>query len=277
MAKDFYKVERVDKNAAAGILLRYHYLKDISKGFKSGYNYGLFYKDKLVGVVIYTGFPVPELVKGMFGLERTDQKGMFELSRLCLEPSEQAKEHNLAVSDKKDSTGICFIGKQKFDEFITQHLKAIPGDIIDENGKVLGKHKGLICYTRGQRKGIGLGGIVKNDTSNSIHHPWYAAEKDVKNNTLTIVQDTNHPLLICKNGEASHMHWVLDETPTVGDKLMGQVRYRQRKEACTVTEVNGEKVIVKFENSQRAVTSGQSLVLYKDDYCLGGGFISNYF
>ena len=83
MAKDFYKVERVDKNAAAGILLRYHYLKDISKGFKSGYNYGLFYKDKLVGVVIYTGFPVPELVKGMFGLERTDQKGMFELSRLC--------------------------------------------------------------------------------------------------------------------------------------------------------------------------------------------------
>ena len=96
MAKDFYKVERVDKNAAAGILLRYHYLKDISKGFKSGYNYGLFYKDKLVGVVIYTGFPVPELVKGMFGLERTDQKGMFELSRLCLEPSEQAKEHNLA-------------------------------------------------------------------------------------------------------------------------------------------------------------------------------------
>jgi|TARA_R110000787_G_scaffold121195_3_gene232098 hypothetical protein len=96
MAKDFYKVERVDKNAAAGILLRYHYLKDISKGFKSGYNYGLFYKDKLVGVVIYTGFPVPELVKGMFGLERTDQKGMFELSRLCLEPTEQAKEHNLA-------------------------------------------------------------------------------------------------------------------------------------------------------------------------------------
>lgn len=202
---------------------------------------------------------------------------LFPLADLTKkEVREIAKEHNLPVSDKKDSTGICFIGKQKFDEFITKHLKAIPGDIIDENGKVLGTHKGLICYTRGQRKGIGLGGIVKNDKSNSIHQPWYAAQKDVKNNTLTIVQDTNHPLLICKSVEASHMHWVLGNPPKVGDKLMGQVRYRQKKVACTVTEVNEDKVVVEFENPQRAVTLGQSLVLYEGDYCLGGGFISNY-
>ena len=203
---------------------------------------------------------------------------LFPLADLTKkEVREIAAEHNLPVSNKKDSTGICFIGKQKFDEFITQHLKAIPGDIIDENGKILGRHKGLICYTRGQRKGIGLGGIVKNDVSNSIHHPWYAAQKDVKNNTLTIVQDTNHPLLICTSVEADYMHWVLDESPKVGDKLMGQVRYRQKKEACTVTSVSEQKVIVEFENPQRAVTLGQSLVLYDGDYCLGGGFISDYF
>ncbi|XPV54892.1 MAG: tRNA 2-thiouridine(34) synthase MnmA [Halarcobacter ebronensis] len=87
-------------------------------------------------------------------------QAMFPLADLTkTEVREIAKEHNLPVSDKKDSTGICFIGNQRFDEFITQHLKAIPGDIIDENENVIGKHKGLICYTFGQRKGIGVGGI----------------------------------------------------------------------------------------------------------------------
>ena len=189
---------------------------------------------------------------------------------------EIAKEHNLPVSDKKDSTGICFIGKQKFDEFITQYLKAIPGDMIDENGKTLGRHKGLVCYTLGQRKGIGLGGVKETEQANNIHRPWYAAKKDMVNNTLTIVQDSNHPLLMSKNVEASHMHWVLEVAPEVGDKLVAQVRYRQKKQACTVKEINGDKVIVEFDNAQRAVTLGQSLVLYKGDYCLGGGFISHY-
>ena len=171
----------------------------------------------------------------------------------------------ISLKKKKLNTG-------KYSLFIEYYK----GTIIDENGKVLGTHKGLICYTRGQRKGIGLGGIVKNDKSNSIHQPWYAAQKDVKNNTLTIVQDTNHPLLICKRVEASHMHWVLGNPPKVGDKLMGQVRYRQKKVTCTVVSADNDKVQVKFDSDQRAVTLGQSLVLYDGEYCLGGGFISNY-
>jgi len=94
--KSQYQISRIDKREADSILSRYHYLKDISKGFKSGYNYGL-YKDRiLVGVCIYTGFPVPELVKGMFDLERSDQDGFFELSRLCLDPLVQKQEHNIA-------------------------------------------------------------------------------------------------------------------------------------------------------------------------------------
>jgi hypothetical protein len=96
MPKTDFKIKTISKHEAGNILLRYHYLKDISKGFKSGYNYGLFEKDCLVGVIIFTGFPVPELSKGMLGLGRTEQQGLFELSRLCLDPITQKKEHNLA-------------------------------------------------------------------------------------------------------------------------------------------------------------------------------------
>ncbi|WP_417333409.1 tRNA 2-thiouridine(34) synthase MnmA [Halarcobacter sp.] len=202
---------------------------------------------------------------------------MFPLGDLTkTEVREIAREHNLPVSDKKDSTGICFIGNQRFDDFITQHLKAIPGDMIDEHGKVLGKHKGLICYTLGQRKGIGLGGIKGLEGENNTHKSWYAAKKNIEDNTLTVVQDTNHPLLMSETVEASHMHWVLEEAPKVGDKLVAQIRYRQQKQACTVVEVNEDKVLVKFDKPQRAVTLGQSLVLYDGQYCLGGGFISDY-
>tara|TARA_R110000737_G_scaffold151977_1_gene181247 strand:- start:5 stop:595 length:591 start_codon:yes stop_codon:yes gene_type:complete len=96
MSKEDYKIGIISKEDCASILLKWHYLKDISKGFKSGVNYGLFKNNRLCGVCIYTGFPVPELVKGMYGLERDDQMGFFELSRLCLEPDTQQEEHNLA-------------------------------------------------------------------------------------------------------------------------------------------------------------------------------------
>ena len=94
--KDDFHIRAIDKTQAAEILLKYHYLKDESHGFKSGYNYGLFHAEDLVGVIIYTGFPVPELAKGCFGLARDDQDGLFELSRLCLTPDIQMAEHNLA-------------------------------------------------------------------------------------------------------------------------------------------------------------------------------------
>lgn len=96
MPKSDFIIKRIDKKSAGDILLKYHYLKDISKGFKSGFNYGCYRGDELVGVVIFTGLPVPELVKGMLGLERNQQEGLFELSRLCLLPEIQSMEHNLA-------------------------------------------------------------------------------------------------------------------------------------------------------------------------------------
>lgn len=96
MSKESFKLGLVTKQQAADILLKFHYLKDISKGFKSGFNVGLFDNEELVGVCIFTGFPVPELVTGMFGLPRENQEGFFELSRLCLTPEIQKQEHNLA-------------------------------------------------------------------------------------------------------------------------------------------------------------------------------------
>lgn len=96
MGKTSFEIKRVSKTEASTILLKYHYLKDVSKGFKSGFNYGLFQNSQICGVCIFTGFPVPELAKGMLGLERNEQKGLFELSRFCLEPKVQEKEHNLS-------------------------------------------------------------------------------------------------------------------------------------------------------------------------------------
>lgn len=93
--KSDFRIEKITKNQAKEILLKYHYLKDISKGFKSGNNYGLFKGDRLVGAIIFSGFPVPELSKGMLGLERTDQEGLFELSRLCIEPQTQKEEYDI--------------------------------------------------------------------------------------------------------------------------------------------------------------------------------------
>lgn len=94
--KTDFTIKLIDKTQCKNLLLKYHYLKDISRGFKSGYNFGLFKQDQVVGVCIFTGFPVPELVKGMLGLPRNQQDGLFELSRLCLEPTIQQQEHNLA-------------------------------------------------------------------------------------------------------------------------------------------------------------------------------------
>lgn len=95
MAKSDYAIELITKEQCSGILMKYHYLKDISRGFKSGFNCGLILNGKVVGVCIFTGFPTPELAVGMYGLCRSDQAGLYELSRLCIDPSVQASEYNI--------------------------------------------------------------------------------------------------------------------------------------------------------------------------------------
>ncbi|WP_027328993.1 tRNA 2-thiouridine(34) synthase MnmA [Marinimicrobium agarilyticum] len=179
-----------------------------------------------------------------------------------------AAEHGLATHAKKDSTGICFIGERRFKDFLQQYLPAQPGEIQTPEGQVIGEHSGLMYYTIGQRQGLGIGGVPGADES-----PWFVAEKDLERNVLIAVQG-NHPLLY-KNGlEASQVHWINGEPPDEHFRCMAKTRYRQPDQACEVS-VNGDRLSVRFDEPQRAITPGQSLVLYDGDICLGGAVIEH--
>ncbi|MDD9807698.1 MAG: tRNA 2-thiouridine(34) synthase MnmA [Gammaproteobacteria bacterium] len=178
-----------------------------------------------------------------------------------------AKEHGLACHDRKDSTGICFIGERKFREFLARYLPPRPGDIVDRDGCVIGRHQGCWYYTIGQRKGLGIGGA--RDGSGDA---WYVAAKDVRRNTLSVVQGANHPLLFRDRLRASAPHWI-NEAPRAGEPLTGKIRYRQRDQSCIIANLDADAVEVVFNRPQRAVAPGQSIVFYRGRECLGGAVI----
>lgn len=169
---------------------------------------------------------------------------------------------------KKDSTGICFIGERKFKEFLQRYLPAQPGKIIDEHGQVIGSHDGLMYYTIGQRQGLGIGGL-----KNATESPWYVAAKDLAKNQLIVVQDHYHPLLMKNSLTATQMNWIAGAPPANSFAAMAKVRYRQADQTCTVSVLDAGSVSVNFADPQRAITPGQSLVLYQNEVCLGGGVI----
>ena len=179
-----------------------------------------------------------------------------------------ARGAGLSVADKKDSTGICFIGERPFEDFLRQHLRGDPGDIVDERGRIIGQHRGLPYYTVGQRQGLGIGG-----RANAAESPWYVAEKDLVRNRLVVVQGHDHPRLFCNGLETSRPHWVGD-SPVIEDgfRCAAKIRYRQPDQACQLFPT-ASGLRVAFEQPQRAVTPGQSAVFYRGDECLGGAVI----
>ena len=180
-----------------------------------------------------------------------------------------AEEHNLVTHNKKDSTGICFIGERRFKDFLEQYLPAQPGNIEDPDGKVIGQHSGLMYHTMGQRQGLGIGG-----TKDGSEAPWYVAAKDLDRNVLIAVQGSDHPLLFHNTLTASQLNWINGEPAEQQFKCHAKTRYRQPDQACTVTLTEtGCQVL--FDEPQRAVTPGQSLVLYRGEHCLGGGIIES--
>ncbi len=183
----------------------------------------------------------------------------------------QAEKLGFANHDKKDSTGICFIGERRFSDFLKRYLPAQPGDVVDENGTVLGEHQGLMYYTLGQRQGIGIGG--RNDGSGQ---PWYVAHKDLNNNQLVVVQGKNHPMLFSEQLTAVKADWVSGTPPETPLKLTAKVRYRQEDQPCTLTRITDDRLYVHFDTAQRAVTPGQSIVFYQGDECLGGAIIDTF-
>ena len=195
-------------------------------------------------------------------------RALFPLGELSKhEVREIARRHQLATHDKKDSTGICFIGERRFDTFLQRYLPAKPGTIVSDTGEVLGEHNGLMYYTYGQRKGLGIGGLQHADET-----PWYVVGKDLDNNVLIIAQGQNHPLLYHTMLETGHIHWIngADSAPTA---CVAKIRYRQPDQACSIESLPGNRHRVRFEQAQRAITPGQSIVFYQDEVCLGGGVI----
>jgi tRNA-specific 2-thiouridylase len=182
---------------------------------------------------------------------------------------EIAKHYKLINHNRKDSTGICFIGERKFKSFLNEYLPAQPGSIITTDGNIIGKHDGLMFYTLGQRKGLGIGGVKGAD-----ERPWFVVIKNLKNNELVVTQDENHPLALCKKITVRQLNW-LGETPALNITLQAKARYRQVDQECKIVSIENDKMHVEFSNHQKAVTPGQSLVLYDDEICLGGGVIEN--
>lgn len=177
-----------------------------------------------------------------------------------------ADELDLPNAKKKDSTGICFIGERPFRDFLNRYLPTKPGPILTDSGEQIGEHIGLSFYTLGQRKGIGIGGQKEGNGE-----PWFVARKDLPNNTLYVVQGHDHPWLHAKTLNAEQAHYIsgrVPETLNIGAKT----RYRQADAPCLIEPVS-ESFKLDFEQSQFAVTPGQSAVLYDGDVCLGGGVI----
>ncbi|MBT0586581.1 tRNA 2-thiouridine(34) synthase MnmA [Alteromonas oceanisediminis] len=184
---------------------------------------------------------------------------------------EIAAELELVTHDKKDSTGICFIGERKFTDFLRQYLPAKPGPIVSAEGETLGEHQGLMYHTLGQRKGLHIGGLKDHSED-----PWYVVDKDVAGNTLIVGQGADHPRLFSKGLIANQLHWVDREALNEPLRAMVKTRYRQQDIPATLEPQEDGSVTVMFDEPQKAVTPGQSAVFYQHEVCLGGGIIESY-
>lgn len=176
------------------------------------------------------------------------------------EVRELARKHNLSTAEKKDSTGICFIGKRDFKPFLSQYLAIKPGDFQTLKGEVVGRHDGSAFYTLGQRKGMGLGG--EGDA-------WFVVAKDHARNIVFVERGSDHPALYSQELNSRDLTWISQAPTSYPYRCTAKVRYRQEDTPCTLYE-NGRVV---FDEAQRAVTAGQSVVFYDGEVCLGGGVI----
>lgn len=179
-----------------------------------------------------------------------------------------AAEAGLATARKKDSTGICFIGERDFTAFLKQHLPTAPGDMVAPDGRVLGRHEGLMYYTIGQRHGLRIGGEPSGNGE-----PWFVVDKDLAHNILRVAQGLHHPLLYSDGLDASDLAWVAQPPPGAEFRAAAKFRYRQPDQGVHVRVKGDGHVRVLFDRPQRAITPGQSVVFYDGEVCLGGAVI----
>lgn len=198
------------------------------------------------------------------------QKALFPVGDLTKqEVREIAKKYNLATATKKDSTGICFIGERNFKGFLQNYLPAKPGNMVMLDGRIIGKHDGLMYYTIGQRKGLGIGG--SNEFNNE---PWFAIGKNLERNELIVGQGFHHPYLYSNHCYAEDANWIYDK-PEPNKVYQAKFRYRQQDINVKVTLLDDNKIRVDYLENVRAVTPGQAVVIYDGEVCLGGAIISD--
>lgn len=178
-----------------------------------------------------------------------------------------AEENNLYTAKKKDSTGICFIGERDFDAFLDKYLLSKEGPMINVDANKIGTHSGLIHYTLGQRKGLGIGGIGTGE-------PWFVAGKNLKKNILYVAQGEDHPSLFSKSMIGESPSWILEKAPEMPLKCTAKFRYRQKDIPVTV-DMRGGELYIEYDNPVKAVTPGQVAVLYDGEVCLGGAIIKS--
>ncbi|MCO5101963.1 MAG: tRNA 2-thiouridine(34) synthase MnmA [Burkholderiaceae bacterium] len=181
---------------------------------------------------------------------------------------EIARSIGLPNAQRKDSTGICFIGERPFREFLGRYLPTHPGPIVTPEGRTIGRHDGLAFHTIGQRKGLGIGG-----TRGGSGEPWFVARKDPVRNELVVVQGHDHPMLRSSRLQAIDAHWIAGVPPDDDGCLAARTRYRQADAGCALSVLPDSSFELRFAEPQWAVTPGQSAVVYRGDACLGGGVI----
>ena len=196
-------------------------------------------------------------------------KSIFPVGRMTkAEIRQMARDNGIPVSEKKDSTGVCFIGERNFKQFLSNYLPARPGDMVTVQGKVVGRHDGLMYYTLGQRRGLGIGGSGDG-------RRWFVVGKDLSANRLIVDQGEDSPLLYSRESDASECTWIAEHSP-VADcepfRCKVRLRHRQPLQDCEIT-LNEGHVHIRYDVPQRAVTPGQSAVFYLDQVCLGGAII----
>ncbi len=190
------------------------------------------------------------------------------------EVREIAHKYDLATKDKKDSTGICFIGERNFKNFLSNYLAIKTGNFETLEGSVVGEHSGVAYYTLGQRKGLGLGGQGE---------PWFVVGKDIERNVVIVERGEFHPALYTDGLSATEITWIGGEkfksevVQRLPLKVRAKVRYRQKDQDCTIVSIEGDRMTVHFDHPQRAVTPRQSIVFYEEiaghSVCLGGAMI----
>ena len=194
-------------------------------------------------------------------------KTMFPLGLLLKsQVREIARQHRLSNYAKKDSTGICFIGKRPFREFLNRYLPAQPGPMYTPDGQIVGEHMGLSFYTIGQRQGLGIGGQGL---------PWFVAAKNIANNHLIVAQGHDHPALLSTFLDATELHWIDNQMPDTTRDYTAKIRYRQADVSCHFNAISDTLGSIEFNEAQWAVTPGQSVVIYDGEICLGGGTIAH--